>query len=177
MEGEWHGKEQTEAETDGQQAQTEVLKMGTLVRSARKPMSVLEASGALKKHPERRRDEPNTGRGIGPPPDYLTDTEKQIWNDTVADCAPGVFQSSDRAALLLYVQLAAEASPAEIVGGKWQRKKDWDYVPIGKVDMLLKLFGKFGMTPTDRGKVAVPPQPAAADQPKTGLAKFLTPAT
>lgn len=141
-------------------------------------MAVLEASGAFKKHPERRRDnEPNTGRGVGPPPEYLNETEKKIWDDTVADCAGGVFQSSDRAMLEIYCVLLAEVRPGEFVGGKWQRKKHWDYVPQGKIQLCLQLASKFGMTSADRGKVAVPGNSGSSDAPKTGLAKFLTPAT
>lgn len=142
--------------------------------SARTPTAILEARGAYTKHPERRHQgEPDTGRGVGPPPDYLTDEEKNVWNQTVAMCAPGVFQSSDAHALEVYSRIMAEFHPKKTRG----RPKTPTFANL-KVETLLKFWARFGMTPGDRTRVSVAVQPGPASGRAsgvpTGLAKFTT---
>lgn len=147
----------------------------------RTPTAVLEARGAFKKHPERRRPyEPLTGRGIGPPPEFFTDGEKQIWDRTIKNCAPGVFQSSDGDALMVYCLLMAELMPAEYspAKGGWRRVQKTGRFGTVKPDILVKLWARFGMTPCDRPRVEVVPTKNngnGANAPLTGLAKFTTP--
>lgn len=126
--------------------------------AVRKPTVELEASGAFKNHPERaRRDEPDTGRGIGPAPEHLTEQQRQIWDEIVSDCAPGVFQSSDRLMMESLCILVADFrnDPAAFGGRKYQQ--------------LVALFARCGMTPSDRSRVKVP---RGGKEKKGGLASF-----
>lgn len=126
----------------------------------RKATAVLEASGAFKNHPSRaRKHEPNTGRGIGPAPEWLDDAERALWDEIVGDCAPGVFQSSDRTSMLVLVRLLHE----------WRT----DYKGFGgrKYPVLLALLARFGMTPCDRARLTVV-NDEPKEKPKSGLASF-----
>ena len=128
--------------------------------AVRKPTVQLEASGAFKANPARaRHSEPNTGRGIGPAPDFLPEEQRKVWDEIVSDCAPGVFQSSDRTMMRVFTRLVAEfdADPAGFGGRKYQT--------------MLALFARCGMTPSDRSRVSVPPE-SSNGKPKTGLASF-----
>ena len=128
--------------------------------AVRKPTVQLEASGAFKVNPERARPhEPNTGRGVGPAPDWVSEEVRQAWDSIVADCAAGVFQSSDRGFLLMLAQQVARL---------W---REGDGYGIQRTTVLLSMFSRAGMTPSDRSRVMVPPPPDDG-KPKTGLASF-----
>lgn len=124
---------------------------------ARKPTALLELSGAFDKNPQRKRTaEPNSGRGVGPAPGYLTEGQQEIWDEIVGNCAAGVFQSGDRLVLESLVVLVSEfrADPPSFGGRRYQQ--------------LVTLLSRCGMTPADRSRVTVP----SAPQEKVGLAKF-----
>lgn len=125
----------------------------------RKPTAVLAAGGAFDAHPSRARPrEPNTGRGIGPAPAYLSEAERSIWDEIVGHCAAGVFQSSDRLMLECLCVLVAEfrANRALFGGRKYQQ--------------LLSLLARCGMTPSDRSRVAISGE--QNEKPRAGLASF-----
>ncbi len=125
----------------------------------RKPTAVLEATGAFKEHPARARTgEPNSGRGIGPAPAWLTPEQGEIWDEVVSDCAAGVFQSSDRhmlAALVIHLEGFRNA-PADF-GHK-------------RMTALMSLLARCGMTPADRSRITV--ARSEVENPKVGLARF-----
>lgn len=128
--------------------------------AVRKATAVLEAGGAFERNPARaRHEEPNTGRGIGPAPDHLTELARQVWDEIVGDCAPGVFQSSDRTMMGCLATLVAEFrdDPGAFGGRKYQT--------------LMALLARCGMTPSDRSRVYVPKQQSDG-KAKTGLASF-----
>ena len=128
--------------------------------AVRKPTVALETSGSFEKHPERARlHEPNTGRGVGPAPDFADETVRQAWDFIVGDCAAGVFQSSDRVFLLM---LAGQ------VARMW---REGDGFGIQRTAVLLSMLARAGMTPSDRSRVMVTPPPDDG-KPKTGLASF-----
>lgn len=111
-------------------------------------------------HPERaRKSEPNTRRGIGPAPAYLDEDERAIWDEIVANCAAGVFQSSDRTTMETLCVLMAEF------------RRDRGKFGARKYGLLLTLLARCGMTPSDRSRVAVGPN-EQEEKPKTGLASF-----
>jgi hypothetical protein len=126
----------------------------------RKPTAVLEASGAFQHDPKRRRDhEPDTGRGVGPPPDWLTEGERQAWDQLVADTAAGVWQSSDKAFLEQLARMLAKSREGpEVFGTK-------------SMTLFVSMLARAGMTPADRSKVYVKPD-GKEEKPKTGLASF-----
>jgi hypothetical protein len=128
--------------------------------AVRKPTAMLEASGAFTVNPERaRKHEPDTGRGVGPCPDFAPEAVRQAWDSIVGDCAPGVFQSSDRVFLLMLATQVARL---------W---REGDGFGIQRTTVLLSMFARAGMTPSDRSRVMVPPAPDDG-KPKTGLASF-----
>lgn len=109
-----------------------------------KPTKVLELVGAYKKNPQRKRkSEPKPTQGIGAfseGPTALAD----VWDEVVAQVVPGVLTISDRLALELVCRLLAEI-----------RLKP-DEISVGKVTALANLLGRFGLTPADRAKIAIP---------------------
>lgn len=110
----------------------------------RKPTSVLEFTGAFKKHPERRRqraNEPQQDEELGDPPDQLNEAQAARWKDIVADCPEGVLRRADRMA----VEMAARL---------WTKLRDGTAKPA-EVGILSSLLGRLGMTPADRSKVSV----------------------
>lgn len=128
--------------------------------AVRKPTSVLEASGAFDANPKRRRaNEPDTGRGIGPAPETLSENVRVVWDEIVGNCAAGVFQSSDRTMMEMLARLIAEfrENPGAFGGRKYQT--------------LLALLARCGMTPSDRSRVFVPAAPDDG-KAKSGLASF-----
>lgn len=123
--------------------------------------AVLEARGAFRKNPQRRpKDEPDSGRGIGPAPDYLPAEVRAIWDETVFQVAPGVFQSGDRQALEDYCQLRADA------------RRDFAKFPIRRLYLMRAFMQEFGMTPASRSRVHVPKKPPKNGE-APGLAKFV----
>jgi hypothetical protein len=127
----------------------------------RKPTALLEVGGAFKANPARaRKSEPDSGRGIGPAPDYLTEAQQKIWDEIVSDCAPGVFRSSDRAMLrgLVILESQFREDPAGFGGRQWMTWRS--------------LLAACGMTPADRSRVSVEPR-ESEEKPKSGLASFL----
>lgn len=130
--------------------------------AVRKPTAVLEANGAFTRNPKRaraRRYEPDTGRGVGPAPEYLTSEQGKAWDDIVSACAPGVFQSSDTVFLAAMSAMVAQFREDPVGFG------------ISRYQIFLTMLTRAGMTPSDRSRVAVPPAPSD-DGKKTGLASF-----
>ena len=125
------------------------------------PAAIQEASGAWQKDPQRRRSEPKAG-GVGPAPEGLPDDERAIWDEIVSECAPGVFQSSDRKLLEHLSRLIAQS----------RRNPDPKYFGSRSYAILLSMLSRCGMTPSDRSRVCAPSTTNAAEKPKTGLASF-----
>lgn len=115
----------------------------------RTPTNILDARGAFKKHPERRRVDPDTKK-LRPAPKHLDESKRATWREIVRAAPEGVITEADRFALEIAVQLLCEF------------RSD----PIGyqaaRLTILNSLLAKMGMTPCDRAKVARAPQ-----KPKT----------
>jgi len=90
----------------------------------------------------------------------MPEDERAIWDEIVAECAPGVFQSSDRKLLEHMARLIAAS------------RRDPYHFGIRQTALLINLLARCGMTPSDRSRVFAPPKPDAAQKPKTGLASF-----
>lgn len=108
----------------------------------RTPTNVLNARGAFRKHPERKRSDPEPSAPLSAPPDHLNDTARECWAE-IAEAAPvDVLTESDRIAIEIAAQLLAHfrQDPAEF--------------PSTKLLRLEVLLGKFGMTPADRSRVS-----------------------
>ena len=130
----------------------------------RQPTSILEAKGAFKHNKKRSRPlEPDTGRGVGPAPSKMPVVARKIWDETVENCAPGVFQSSDRFVLEGYCRTMQLF--------RYNRNVD-----LHVIDRLMKFWIQFGMTPSARSQIIVKNQQAVEDaegEVKQGLRKFL----
>lgn len=107
----------------------------------RTPTNVLDARGAFRKHPERKRQEPDTSGPLGRPPAHVKGEVLKAWKEIVKSAPLEVLTGSDRLALELAANLLAQfrLNPVEF--------------PAARLVRLEALLGKFGMTPADRSKV------------------------
>ena len=119
----------------------------------RTPSNILNASGAFKKNPKRgesRKNEPAPIGKITDPPDYLTAAQLIIWNEHLSWLPPHTTCQFDSGAFYSLVRLA------EAVRQPRYRRED--------IVAYLKALGLFGMTPSDRSKVAAMNQKSADDE-------------
>ena len=111
----------------------------------RVPTTILEARGSFEKHPERKRAraaEPEVIGELGEAPASLDVEEGSIWKELALLLTPGVAGGSDRSAFEELVRLKARS-----------RKRELNAAEQG---LLLNYLVKFGMTPSDRSRVAAP---------------------
>ena len=117
----------------------------------RTPTNILELRGAFKKDPQRRKlraNEPKPETAIGLPPDRLDVQDRAAWDEIVSHCCPGVLTGSDRLTVELAARLLAEL---------WDEGRSFHNAKLARLQSLL---ASFGMTPSDRSKVSVPPKEA-----------------
>ena len=111
--------------------------------AARKPTAVLDLSGAFKKHPERKRarqHEPQPEAEVGDAPEHFTADQTAVWNELVADAAPGVLTSMDRKWVEMTAVLFVEFRNGD-----------------GDVAKLMRLLAGMGFNPCEpRQAVAIP---------------------
>jgi hypothetical protein len=131
----------------------------------RKPTAILELQGAFKKHPERRaarEHEPVASGPLGDPPECLSKEEKAVWVEISALLPPKVGTNADRIAFELMCRITARMRE-DGIGERYG-------ISNGEVTALCNLCGRFGMTPADRSKIAVP-RPDDADNPFAQIAR------
>lgn len=104
----------------------------------RKPTNIHKLSNAFKKNPKRgkaRENEPAPPGGIGACPQWLRDWKKEcaeIWDEYVADSAPGVLTSSDKGSFALLVRY------------EWEFRYAWETMSKTRKSehkILLRAFG------------------------------------
>lgn len=111
----------------------------------RTPTNLLDARGAFKRNPQRRRDgEPVVREPLGAPPVSLAGAALVAWNEIVMTAPIGVLTEADRLAVEMAAHLLAEfrTDPTAFLPAKLMR--------------LQSLLGTFGMTPSDRAKLSIP---------------------
>jgi phage terminase small subunit len=119
----------------------------------RKPVSQL-SQGYLNRNPSRKQ-EAETGE-LGLPPEYLSEDQRDIWNELVSSIPTGTARSSDRFALeIICIYLWKFRST--IINGT-------------ELATLTSLLSKFGLTPSDRAKVA---GPTTVDIKKNAFSEFV----
>jgi phage terminase small subunit len=118
----------------------------------RTPTKVLETRGSFIAHPERKRSaEVKQVDGVGDPPSYLSDLEKQCWHELVRISLPGVLTVSDRPLV-------------EVASRLWGEMRNPDpraeFIGHARLGRFMVCLASMGMTPADRSKVtAAGPEP------------------
>ena len=111
----------------------------------KKPMELRELHGTAHRNKQRNNDSaPIKTRGIGEPPDYLSEDQKKIWDEVVSNMYAGVLGEGDKMAFEMLVRLIHEM------------RTNFSEMPGAKLSQLNSLLSKFGMTPSDRTKIVVP---------------------
>ena len=107
--------------------------------------AILEARGAFKNHPERKRkNEPKPAADFPDmPPEHLTNKQKEAWRQIVEITPPGVLANSDQFIVEIAACLLAEyrANPNEMV--------------TARITRLTCELGKLGLSPSDRAGLEV----------------------
>ena len=141
-----------------------------------KPVAILEATGAYKKNPQRRRDTPKPPPGKPRRPAHLTGYGKREWQRmSKMLAAMGLFESCDGRALELYCEsyndwrlakdqvnktgLAIVRKDAN--GNKIVLRNPFFTVKNQAADRCFKLLCEFGLTPSSRARVQFTPQDKA----------------
>lgn len=110
----------------------------------RTPTALLDARGAFRNHPDRKRDgEPEQKDPIGAPPSYLTEAQRERWNEILDQCAPGVLTKCENGtvAMAAIEWSAYLENPAEY--------------QTSRLGLLHKMLGQFGLTPSERAKLSI----------------------
>lgn len=103
-----------------------------------------ELKGATKKNPQRYRGEvPKSEMAIGQAPDHMSKEAKSVWFEIESVVVPGILTAPDRLMMELLCNLVAEY------------RKDPDGFAVGKYNHIISCAARFGMSPSDRGKLAI----------------------
>jgi hypothetical protein len=115
----------------------------------KQPREVAELKGATKVNPERYRNEvPKSTAPFGKYPSKRTKVPAECWAEIANECIPGVLTGADRFMVEIAADLLAEY------------RTDPPGFAVGKYRTLVGLFGRFGMSPSDRSRLGVvPPDP------------------
>ena len=120
----------------------------------RKPTKLLLLNGAQRRNPGRLKDRAEkdgsgTWResvesvpGLGDPPDYFDEADKARWAELIEITPAGILTRMDRPAAEQLCRLWA----------KFRRNE----CNVAESRLLATLFGKFGLTPSERSKVGAP---------------------
>ena len=112
-----------------------------------KPTAIMEATGAFKRHPERRRTgEPVPRKGVGAAPERLSSDFAEVWDELVDNICPGVLGNSDRIHLELTATLLCQyrADPVNFSAAQYRN--------------LMTMLARLGMNPSDRTRLSVMPE-------------------
>lgn len=111
---------------------------------ARTATKILDARGAFKRHPERKR--PEEPEAIGPfpvdPPDHLTDAEIACWREIVRTTPAGVLTGSDTITVETIAVLLDEFRKDRVMD-------------IARLSRMTHLLDKIGCSPSGRAKLVV----------------------
>jgi phage terminase small subunit len=120
------------------------------------PTAIQEAKGAYIMTDTRKNKhelKPSGELSQTPPTCLKTATEKKVWREFVRGLPPGVGTAWDRRMTISLVKLLA--------------KEEDDTLSCPERAQMITLAAKFGMTPSDRAKFAIP------QEPKSKLDAFL----
>ena len=116
----------------------------------KKPTALLNARGAFKNRPSRKReDEPVVTDPLGSPPEGFKPDEVAAWREIVERAPLGVLTAADWQCVVLASKLFAEAM------------RDTENMNAARLSRLHSLLGDMGMTPSARASLSIP-QPKEA---------------
>jgi len=113
---------------------------------ARTATAILDARGAFRKHPERKRKDPKVkSKFPRRAPSELTPVQVKCWHRIVKQAPDGILTGADQVTVHLAAVLWAEfvARP--------------DEMPTARIAQLRGVIATLGMSPSDRAKLAVTP--------------------
>lgn len=114
----------------------------------RKPTALLEAKGAFKKDPSRRRGgEPVVTDPLGNCPESFSAEDREAWQTIVKRAPTGVLTAADWPAVVMAAKLFSEFL------------RNSEGMNAARITKLQVLLGKFGMTPVDRASISIPEKP------------------
>lgn len=109
--------------------------------------ALLDARGAFKKDPQRKRVNEPKPEGEFPkqPPAHLTAEQRETWHELVRaiNKMPGVLQSCDDIIVEMAACLFAEF------------RRDPDAMPAARIGRLEAQIGRLGLSPADRAKLSI----------------------
>jgi len=105
--------------------------------------SILDARGAFKTHPERKRVEPEAKNFPVDPPETLNELEKKHWHEIVEKIPAGILKDADVFSVEIMVKLFTEF------------RLDFEGMSVGRLTRLSAELGKFGLSPSDRAKLSI----------------------
>ena len=112
----------------------------------RKPTAVLDARGAFKKDPQRKRHgEPIVKTPIGEAPADFNELQRAAYRQIMEQAPPGVLTSADTVTVEALANLLALF------------RSDRANFPIPAYGRMQSLLGTLGMTPADRSKLSIAP--------------------
>jgi hypothetical protein len=122
----------------------------------RKPSNVLDAKGAFKHDPNRKRVDVEGVGAMPDPPETLNDLERELWFEIIKMIPPGVATGSD-------------ALQVEITARYWAKLRNTltGDLTAAQIAQMASLCSALGMTPQGRTKI-----PQAGKQKKNSFDGF-----
>ena len=107
--------------------------------------NILEARGAFKRHPERKRkSEPKVDSAFPTkPPAYLDADERKCWREVVRIAPAGVLTGADTVTVEVVARLLAEF------------RDDSRGMQVARITRLTSEMGKIGLSPSARASLSV----------------------
>lgn len=115
----------------------------------RLPASVLEAKGAFTKDPQRKRIDPVSSGELGEAPSYFSDEQRTIWNELKETLPPGLAKSADRMMAEISVRLMHKFRTSGLTASE--------------LSQLINALGRLGLSPADRTKCSIAPEPKSRE--------------
>lgn len=106
------------------------------------PREVAELKGATRQNPQRYTDVvPKNDKILGDPPQTMNKVAQAAWKELAGMALPGVLTASERPIMEIAANLLAE-----------YRADTLEY-PAAKINLMIGIFGRLGMSPADRNKL------------------------
>ena len=109
--------------------------------------ALLDARGAFKNHPERKRVDPKVSNPFPEvAPSHLNPLEVKCWHELRKSAPDGVLTAADVEMVNVAAGLVAES------------RSDFKGMATARIGQLVTILGRFGMSPSDRAKLATKPE-------------------